>query len=130
MTEKILKHLLEARKLLADVQDVKENRHAMGFLDEAIKWQRTLLVEKDFNLLDYFDTDLEFVFKSKRRRLGASTGDDAHLFIENNELFSSIYWQTNRGEQTTIFEGRVLVEKDFEKVFELLGIRESGIFRK
>ncbi len=43
MTEKILEHLLEARKLLTDVQDVKENRHAMGFLDEAIKWQRELL---------------------------------------------------------------------------------------
>lgn len=43
MTEKILEHLLEARKLLADVQDVKENRHAMGFLDEAIKWQREVI---------------------------------------------------------------------------------------
>jgi hypothetical protein len=65
----------------------------------------------------------EEVFKSKKKRLGAATGDDSSLFIASNKSGTMIWWKDNRGFETTIFDGKKLkTEEEFNQVFELLEI--------
>lgn len=80
-------------------------------------------------LLDNFNyIPRKVTYESKRRTLGASTGDDSHLIIDNAYNSTIIYWRQNRGKEYTIFDGRKLKTKeDFEKVFDLLGLKiEDG----
>ena len=71
-----------------------------------------------------YDNENE-VFQSKKRRLGAGTGDDSSLFIVSNSSGTTIWWKENRGFETTIFDGKELkTEEEFNQVFELLGIKE------
>ena len=64
-------------------------------------------------------------FKSKRKQLGGSTGDDRSLFIDNTGRSCLIYWVNNRGQEDTIFDGKELkTEKEFNQVFELLEINK------
>lgn len=70
-----------------------------------------------------YDNENE-VFQSKKRRLGAGTGDDSSLFISSDSGGTLIWWRSNRGEEDTIFDGKELkTEKEFNQIFELLDIK-------
>jgi hypothetical protein len=80
---------------------------------------------KYYYLLNRFTWDKEAEeFVSKRKWLGAGTGDDATLRIYPSEEGTIIYWRQNRGFEQTIFDGRYLSEEEMEKVFELLEINK------
>jgi len=71
-----------------------------------------------------YDNENE-VFQSKKRRLGAGTGDDSSLFIASASSGTLIWWRENRGFESTIFDGKELkTEEEFNQVFELLEIKE------
>lgn len=77
-----------------------------------------------YYLLDRFTWDKEEEeFISKKKWLGAGTGDDSTLRIYNTETGTIIYWRQNRGFEQTIFDGRNLSEEEMEKIFELLEIK-------
>lgn len=71
------------------------------------------------------------IYKSKRKQLGVSAGDDKTLYILIQEGFTIIYWKYNRGGEETIFDGaQIKTPKVMKKVFKLLGINEYKIFKK
>lgn len=79
--------------------------------------------EKYYYLLDRFTWDKrEEEFVSKKKWLGAGTGDDSTLRI-CIERGTVIYWRQNCGIEQTLFDGRNLSEEEMEKIFELLEIK-------
>lgn len=80
--------------------------------------------ELDRYLKNKFTIVYDGLYKSKTKWLGAGTGDDKSLYIDNTGDNTLIYWVENRGFEETIFDGR-LVEtiEDFEKLFDFLGIK-------
>lgn len=72
-----------------------------------------------------FDKVEEDTWKSKKKRLGIGTGDDSTLYIYCDDSSTSIWWQENRGFETTIFEGRSLkYMAELEMLFDLLNIKD------
>lgn len=81
--------------------------------------------DKYYFLLDRFTWDKdEEEFVSKKKWLGAGTGDDSTLRIFNTDTGTIIYWRENRGYETTIFDGKKLTEEELELLFELLEIKK------
>lgn len=67
-------------------------------------------------LEEHFYKDIrDSIYRSRKKWLGVSTGDDKTLIIEQNILrhTMTIYWKDNRGFETTIFEG-IILEEDKE----------------
>ena len=70
-----------------------------------------------------YDSEEE-TFQSKKKRLGAGSGDDARLVIMSDNISTTIWWKYNNGFEQTIFDGKGLkTEEEFNKVFELLEIK-------
>jgi hypothetical protein len=77
-------------------------------------------------LLDRFDwyNQEERILKSKKKWIGGSTGDDSTLYIYLDDRTTNIWWKSNRGEESTIFDGKELkTEKEFEQLFDWLEIK-------
>ena len=73
-------------------------------------------------LLDRFE--YQGYYKSKKKRRGASTGDDATLYISVDGTGTLVWWRENRGFETTIFDGKELkTEEEFEQLFDWLEIK-------
>ena len=80
---------------------------------------------KDFEFLSpwFIYNSKSQCFKSRRKQLGCSTGDDRSLYIDNTAGSCLIYWVNSRGQEDTIFDGKELkTENEFNQVFELLEI--------
>lgn len=118
-----------------DLKDLGENNKlenktiVESFLDgdSVDVWKNIKSIPEIFSFLRKnftYDNENE-VFQSKKRRLGAGTGDDSSLFIASNSSGTLIWWRSNRGEEDTIFDGKeIKTEEEFNQVFELLGIKE------
>ena len=104
------------------------SKEVLNFLDFfrllSIEDKKILLDCGLFQGKDAKDNENE-VFQSKKRRIGAGTGDDSSLFIASDSSGTLIWWRSNRGEEDIIFDGKELkTEEQFNQVFELLGIKE------
>lgn len=84
----------------------------------------------------YIKTDIEkylevnftpcdcYTYKSKKKRIGAGTGDDSTLHIYAGKESTMLWWKENRGYEKTIFEGRgVRSIEELENIFDLLDIK-------
>lgn len=81
--------------------------------------------ESNYYLLDRFHWNKEEEeFFSKKKWIGAGTGDDSTLRMYATRTGTIIYWRDNRGLEQTIFDGRQLCQKEMEQVFELLEINK------
>jgi hypothetical protein len=60
------------------------------------------------------------IWFSRKTRIAACTGDDSKLYIAWHKKSTLIWWQNNRGDETTIFDGVVNNANDLLKLFELL----------
>lgn len=79
---------------------------------------------KYYYLLDRFTWDKEAEeFISKKKWIGAGTGDDSVLRIYTTDTGTIIYWRQNRGFEQTIFDGRQLNQEEMEQMFEFLEIK-------
>jgi hypothetical protein len=85
----------------------------------------SVMDESRYYLLDrfYWDKEEEEFF-SKKKWIGATTGDDSILRMYTTKTGTIIYWRDNRGQEQTIFDGRALSKKEMEQVFELLEINK------
>jgi len=95
--------------------------------DSVDVWKNIKSIPEIFSFLeDRFVWDNKHeAFKSKKKSLGCSTGDDRSLFIIVDESGTLIYWRSNRGQEDTIFDGKELkTEEDFNRVFELLEVNK------
>lgn len=83
-------------------------------------------------MIDYLLTCFDYLpenemHRSKKRRLGLSTGDDAFLFIDLE--VGVIWWRSDSGYERTIFDGApIKTEKEIKQVFKLLGLNQYRIF--
>ena len=118
-----------------DLKELGENNKLENFTiiesfldgDSVDVWKNIKSIPEIFSFLrKNFTYDNENqVFQSKKRRLGAGTGDDSSLFIASCGFGTTIWWRDNTGFETTIFDGKELkTEEEFNQVFELLGIKE------
>jgi hypothetical protein len=105
-----------------DLDSFIDNKH----LGTKMKLEYTTLFPKQYDFLEdrFVWDDKHESFKSKKKWLGASTGDDRSLYIIVNESGTLIYWRNSRGQEDTIFDGKELkTEEEFNQVFELLEIK-------
>ena len=71
-----------------------------------------------------FTTVYEGLYKSRKKWLGAGTGDDKALYIDITGGDTLIYWVENRGCEITVFEGREIKSvEEFEQLFDFLDIK-------
>lgn len=71
-----------------------------------------------------FTTVYEGLYKSRKKWLGAGTGDDRSLYIDITGGTTLIYWVENRGFEITIFEGREIKStEEFKQLFDFLDIK-------
>lgn len=70
-----------------------------------------------------FEQVEEDTWKSNKKRIGVSTGDDSTLYVYTDKYSTDIWWRENRGFEKTIFNGKpVRTVNDIEKLFDLLNI--------
>lgn len=78
----------------------------------------------DEHLKTNFTTVYEGLYKSRKKWLGAGTGDDKSLYIDITGGDTLMYWVENRGSEITIFEGREIKSvEEFEQLFDFLDIK-------
>ena len=84
-----------------------------------------------YDFTEYFKFNKEEqCWVSKKKQLGAGTGDDASLYIYLDENSTHIWWRENRGYERTIFDGKKLeTKKEVETLFQWLGINNYKIFK-
>lgn len=119
-----------------DLKDLGENNKlenktiVESFLDgdSVDVWENIKLFPKHYIFLeDRFVWDEKYdAFKSKKKQLGCSAGDDRNLYMIVGIGGTLIWWRNSRGQEETIFDGRELkTEEEFNQVFELLEINKT-----
>lgn len=72
-------------------------------------------------LLDRFNYNIEDeVYSSKKKWLGAGTGDDKTLYVYSCRGTTAMWWKQNRGDENIVFDGRELTEEEMENMFKLI----------
>ena len=80
-------------------------------------------------LIQYFQNVEDTLWKSNRKHLGVSTGDDRNLMVIREPDYTCVYWKANNGLETTIFEGYVK-DENLDTLFEWLEIESYGLWRE
>ncbi len=85
-------------------------------------------LEKDLFLKENFTIDSEDsnLYKSNKKLLGVSSGDDKTLYISINNINNDVYiwWRENSGFEQTIFDGVIENDKDFMNLIKMLCIKK------
>lgn len=82
------------------------------------------ILDFDNYLADKFIKEEDCLYKSKKKWIGAGTGDDSTLYVYLDENITHLWWRENRGYENTIFYGRAIKsQEELEQLFDLLELK-------
>jgi len=120
--ENIISYFIATNSGETTVQNITHTNNTYDVNDLSYTLEKDLFLKENFTI----DSEDSNLYKSNKKLLGVSSGDDKTLYISINNINNDVYiwWRENSGFEQTIFDGVIENDKDFMNLIKMLCIKK------